>query len=95
MRATDTTTTTGWRSERNTGAATCGHDSVRHSFRPHAARGILFPLLVLASLAPWWYYESAASGYMTAYHLQAVLVSIFLISVWYLAAARGVFERER
>jgi outer membrane protein assembly factor BamB len=44
----------------------------------------LFPLFVLTLLAAWYYNESAASGYMTAYQLAAVLISAFMISSWYL-----------
>ena len=57
-----------------------------------AARGRWFPALVLASLGAWWYSRCTESGFITAHLLLGALLSVFLISSWYLGCGAAKFR---
>lgn len=53
-----------------------------------------FPVLVIAGLAAWWFRQAAHAQYTTLLHVLAVLVSVGLISLWYLCCG-GARTRVR
>ncbi len=49
------------------------------------ARRKWFPVLVIAAAAAWWIRQSMISQYQTLLHVVVVLVSIILVTSWYLS----------
>ena len=58
-----------------------------------SARHRWFPVLVLAAAAAWWIRQAANARYHTFNHFAVALLTVLLVSIWYLAcggARKGI-----
>ena len=64
-------------------------DSIENSITEVAprtgARRKWFPVLVIAAAVAWWIRQSMVSQYQTLMHVVVVLLSIILVTAWYLS----------